>query len=66
MKFLFEHFERKPAAYVEVWYDRHARYWVIQQKDEDGMQVGSSDGQGQKPKMSQLKKQYPGLPIKFT
>jgi len=30
------------ATWVDVWYDRHTRSWVVQQKDDNGHQIGPS------------------------
>jgi len=59
-------FKDRDIDHVEVWYNRHEKSWVIQTNDKEGCQVGSSRYQHQKPKVSELKKEFPGLPIKFT
>lgn len=29
--------------YVDTWYDRHTRSWVVQLKDRDGNQIGDAE-----------------------
>lgn len=32
----------QPGYYVEWWWDRYSRQWIIQLKDKDGYQVGAA------------------------
>lgn len=51
--------------YVEVWYNKHEKSWVIQVKDKHGYQIGNSYYQYTKPTIKELEKEYK-LPVKFT
>lgn len=41
-----------------TWYDRHTRSWVVQQKDENGNQVGQADYVYTRDEALTLKKEY--------
>lgn len=34
--------------YIDTWYDRHTRSWVVQLKDREGNQIGEAEYVGNK------------------
>jgi hypothetical protein len=42
--------ERSKVVHVDIWFDRHLRMWVRQEKNHRGDQIGEAEFSHQKPK----------------
>lgn len=45
------------ADYVEIWWDRHSRNWIVQVKTKEGYQVGNAVYVYTKPQAKEIQKE---------